>query len=84
MNGRWTRKERLAWLAAVALLAGCSAWQTRQLRLAQLEDKKALYAERLRTAQVIVENEMLAAAYLTSTDPHIRARARAWLDRSPK
>ncbi len=83
MNDRLTSGQ--AWLAAAvaALLVGVSVWQDRQLRTAQLEEEKALYAERLRTAQVVLENEMLAAAALTAPDSRTRERARAYLDRSP-
>jgi hypothetical protein len=69
---------------AIAALVACSVWQQRALRELQLQDKKALYAERLRTAQVIIENELLAGAYLTTLDDHTRERARHHLQRSPQ
>jgi hypothetical protein len=67
----------------VLILVLCSVWQNRQLQAVQSDQKKALYAERLRTAQVILENEMLAAAHLTATDARTRQRARYYLERSP-
>jgi hypothetical protein len=79
-----TKKEWLAVATALTVLVLSSLWLNQKLRAAQLNDKKALYGERLRTAQIILENEMLAAAYLTSTDPKVRARARFYLDRSPQ
>lgn len=83
MSDRSSRREgMLAAFVALALVLA-SHWQSRQLRALQLEEEKALYAERLRTAQVVLENEMLAAAYLTATDDRTRERARAQLDRSP-
>lgn len=84
MTGHLSRREWIAFVAALAMLVACSLWQNRQLRAAQLEEKKALYGERLRTAQVIIENEMLAAAILTSADARTRERARQQLARSPR
>jgi hypothetical protein len=84
MNKHLTRKGWFAFLGALVILVGCALWQNHRLRAVQLDEKKALYAERLRTAQVIVENEMLAAAYLTTTDARTRERARHYLDRSPQ
>ena len=84
MNSRLTRREGWAFMTALALLALLAAWQNQQLRAIQLEEKKALYGERLRTAQIILENEMLAAVYLTSTDARTRERARHHLERSPR
>lgn len=84
MTGHLSRRQWLAFGLALVLLVACSLWQNQRLRALQLEEKKALYAERLRTAQVIIENEMLSAAYLTSADPQTRARARHHLERSPR
>ena len=70
-------------VGVILLLVLTSSWQNQQLQAVQLDEKKALYAERLRTAQVVVENEMLAAAHLTATDARTRQRARSYLDRSP-
>jgi sensor domain CHASE-containing protein len=84
MTGHLNKREWLVFVVALALLVLCSLRQNQQLRAAQLEEKKALYAERLRTAQVILENEMLAAAYLTSSDARTRERARHHLERSPR
>jgi hypothetical protein len=84
MTSRLTRAEWFAFVAALAVLAGCSVWQNQRLRAAQLDEKQALYAQRLRTAQVIIENEMLAAAYLTTTDARTRQRALVHLERSPE
>lgn len=74
----------LGGVLALALLIACSIWQQGQLRALQLQDKQALYAERLRTAQVIIENELLAGAYLTTVDERTRERARHYLQGSPK
>ena len=84
MTKRLTKKEWFIFAAALVILVLCSLWQNQRLRAAQLNEKKALYAERLRTAQVILENEMLAAAYLTATDQRTRERARFYLERSPQ
>jgi hypothetical protein len=84
MRSHLTKREWFAFGAALVGLALCSLWQNQRLRAIQLEEKRALYAERLRTAQVILENEMLAAAYLTSTDRQTRERARHYLERSPQ
>jgi len=83
MKNRLTRREAVVLAVVAALLVLCSVWETRQLRAAQLTEKQALYAERLRTAQVMLENEMLAAAYLTTTDARTREHARFYLERSP-
>jgi hypothetical protein len=83
-DARMSRREWTVFVLALVLLALCSLWLNQRLRALQLEEKKALYGERLRTAQVIVENEMLAAAYLTSTHAATRERARHHLERSPR
>jgi hypothetical protein len=83
MRDRLTRREGWISVGMILILALASVWQSRQLRAVQLEEEKALYAERLRTAQVIVENEMLAAASLTAPDARTRERARVYLDGSP-
>ena len=84
MTGHLSRREWVVFVAALACLVACSVWQNQKLRAVQLEEKKALYGERLRTAQVILENEMLAAASLTSGDPRTRERARQQLASSPR
>ena len=84
MTKHLTKKEWFIFASALVILVLCSLWQNQRLRAAQLNEKKALYAERLRTAQVILENEMLAAAYLTTTDQRTRERARFYLERSPQ
>ena len=84
MKARLTEREWAVFGLALVLLALCGAWQNQQLRALQLEEKQALYGERLRTAQVIIENELLAAAYLTSADARTRERARHHLERSPR
>lgn len=84
MTKHLTKKEWVGVAAAVTALVLCSLWLNQRQRAAQLNDKKALYGERLRTAQVILENEMLAAAYRTTSDPGVRTRARFYLDRSPQ
>lgn len=82
MKSRLTRRQGVAFAVAVAALVLCSVWLNQRLRAFQLQEKQALYAERLRTAQLILENEMLAAAYLTTTDEHTRERARFYFGRS--
>jgi hypothetical protein len=84
MISRLTKKEGAVVVAVLIALVLCSLWQSQRLRDVQLEEKKALYAERLRTAQTIIENEMLAAAYLTTTDQRTRELARASLAKSPQ
>ncbi len=84
MTDRSNSRARIAFGLALAGLVACGLWQNQRLRAAQLEEKKALYGERLRTAQIIVENEMLAAAALTSADPRTRDRARRLLTQSPR
>ncbi|MBL8327637.1 MAG: hypothetical protein JNJ71_02225 [Rubrivivax sp.] len=79
-----SRRGALAFVAALLVLSLIAVWQNQRLRAVQLEEKKAHYAERLRTAQVILENEMLAAAYLTSSDRLTRERARHYLENSPR
>ncbi len=79
-----TRREAIVLFCVAAILVACSVWQNQRLQAAQLMEKQALYAERLRTAQIIIENEMLAAAYLTTLDAHTRERARHYIDRSPR
>jgi hypothetical protein len=83
MNGRSTRRDGWASVGIILILVLVSVWQGRQLRAVQLDAEKGLYAERLRTAQVVLENEMLAAAHLTAPDARTRQRARSYLDRSP-
>ncbi len=84
MTSPLTRTQGFIFALALLALVLCSLWQNQRLRAVQLHDKQALYAERLRTAQIILENEMLAAAYLTSTDERTRERARFHLERSPR
>ena len=84
MSARWNRRGTLAFGLALLLLVACCLWQAKRLQAAQLAQKQVHYAERLRAAQLIVENEMLAAAYLTSSQPRTRERARHHLERSPK
>ncbi len=79
-----TRWEAILLIFVAAILVACSVLQNQRLQAVQLAQKQALYAERLRTAQVILENEMLAAAYLTTLDVYTRERAPHHLDRSPR
>lgn len=79
-----TKREAVVLFCVAAILVACSLWQNQRLQAMQLMEKQALYAERLRTAQVIIENEMLAAAYLTTLDARTRERARHYFDRSPQ
>lgn len=83
MQNRLSKRE--AWLLAVvvALLVGVSVWQSARLRAIQHELKKAHYAERVRTAQLILEDEMLRAAYFTATDARTRRLAQTYLERFP-
>lgn len=83
MNDRSTSRAGWVSVSAILILVLTSIWQNGQLRAVQLDEEKGLYAERLRTTQVVLENEMLAAAHLTSMDARTRERARAYLDRSP-
>ena len=83
MNARSSRREAWMSVALILVLVSVSVWQNQQLRAAQLEEEKALYVERLRTAQVIIENDLLAAASLTAPEARTRALARAFLERSP-
>lgn len=76
--------EALALLIVFAALVVVSARQHTFLRTAQLEEKKVLYAERLRTAQTLLESELLRSAYHTSNDDRTRALARSYLQRSPE
>lgn len=83
-TARLSRGQAVAVWAAVVGLVLCSAWQHRQLQRHQLHERQAMYAERLRTAQLVLENELLASAYLTSLDPRTRERARQQLEGSPR
>lgn len=83
-SARLTRGQTVLFVLALVALVACSVWQTRQLRALQLQDKQALYAERLRTAQVILENELLAGAALTTVDARTRERATHYLQQSPR
>lgn len=84
MTSPLTKAQWYLFAFALMALVLCSLWQNQQLKTLQLHEKQVLYAERLRTAQIILENEMLAAAYLTSTDERTRERARFHLGRSPR
>ena len=79
-----TRREAIVLFCVAAILVACSVWQNQHLQATQLMEKQAVYAERLRTAQIIIENEMLAAAYLTTLDAYTRELARHYIDRSPR
>lgn len=79
-----TRREAIVLFCVAAILVACSVWQNQRLQATQLMEKQALYAERLRTAQIIIENEMLAAAYLTTLDAYTRELVRHYIDRSPR
>ena len=79
-----TRREAIVLFCVAAILVACSVWQNQRLQATQLMEKQALYAERLRTAKIIIENEMLAAAYLTTLDAYTRELARHYIDRSPR
>ncbi len=78
--------KREAWLLAVAVvvLLGVSLWQSAKLKTIQDELKRSHYAERLHTAQLILEGEMLRAAYFTAIDPHTKRLAKTYLEKFPK
>jgi heme exporter protein D len=71
-------------LLVLVVLVFISMSQHERLRVLQKQDKQAHYAERLRAAQVIVENELLAAAALTSMQSSTRERAVVELKKSPR
>jgi hypothetical protein len=83
-SSKLTRREAIVLSCVAAILVSCSLWQNYRLQYAQLLEKQALYAERLRTTQTIIESEMLAAAYLTTLDARTRERARYYFERSPR
>ncbi len=83
MKNTLSKREGLVLLVVLVVVVVVSARQHTQLRAVQLEQKKALYAERLRTAQILVENELLRSAYHTSVDDRTRALAKSYLQRSP-
>ena len=64
----------------IAVLVGLSIQQHQQLRAMQLEHQKVHYAARLRTAQHILEAEMLRSAYFTAPDERTRKLARRYLE----
>ncbi|PON14945.1 hypothetical protein C2W62_26400 [Candidatus Entotheonella serta] len=78
--------KRESWLLAIVMvvLVGVSVWQGVKLRAIQHELKKTYYAERVRTAQLILEGEMLSAAYFTATDAQTKRLARTYLERLVK
>lgn len=78
--------KREGWLLAivVVVLVGVSTWQRTTLRAIQHEMNKAHYAERVRTAQLILESEMLRAAYFTATNAHTKRLAKTYLEKFPK
>ncbi len=84
MQNRLSKRE--SWLLAIVMvvLVGVSVWQGVKLRAIQHELKKTHYAERVRTAQLILEGEMLRAAYFTATDAQTKRLARTYLERLVK
>ena len=83
MRSRLTKLEAVALVVLVALLVTFSIRQQRQLQAMQLEQKKAEYAERIRTTQMILETEMLRSAYLTTADARVKKLARTYLEGQP-
>ncbi len=84
MSTSLSKVEAALLIGLVLALVGISSWQQRQLQRVQLNQKKALYAERIRTAQTILENEMLKAAFFVTTDTHTQKRARSYLEQQPQ
>lgn len=83
----WNTLNKLETLALLIVTVGLAVMSARQhtlLRTVQLDQKKALYAERLRTAQTLLENELLRSAHHTSIHDRTRALARSYLQRSPQ
>ena len=83
MQNHLTRLEALALAVLIALMVVFSMQQHRQRQARQLDQKKAEYAERIRTTQMILENEMLRSAYLTSVDARVKQLARTYLEGQP-
>jgi hypothetical protein len=71
-------------MVMIAVLVGVSIRQHKQLRALQLDQKKAHYAVRLRTAHRILEDEMLRSAYFTAPDERTRKLARHYLEKAPQ
>jgi hypothetical protein len=75
-------KPEVALLLGVIVAFACVGWrQHGRLQAIQVQQKKAHYAMRLRAAQVIIETEMLHAAYLITSDDRTRQLARQYLER---
>ncbi len=84
MWNRLSSREAIVLAVVVAVLVAVSVWQQGRLETLRLEQKQALYGERLRTAQAVLENEMLRAAWQTTTDAYTRERARTYLEQTPR
>ena len=84
MKKNLTRGEGLLLAIVVVVLVGVSVWQNQRLRAIQHEISKAHYAERVRTAQLIVEGEMLRAAYFTAINDRTKHLAKTYLETFPK
>lgn len=84
MHNRLSKREGWLLAFAVLVLVLVSMWQNNQLRDIQHEVKKAHYAERVRTAQLILESELLRAAYFTATDDRTQHLAETYLARFPE
>ena len=81
MRTSLTKREGAILVFVVVLLVAVSVWQRAELRTIQLEQKKMHYVERLRTAQLILENEMLQSAFFMTTKRETKALARDYLER---
>lgn len=84
MPNRLSRREGWLLSLVVAVLVGVSIWQSAKLRDIRHELKKVHYAERVRTAQLILESELLRAAYFTATQEQTRHLAQTYLERFPQ
>ncbi len=84
MQSRLSKREGGLLAAAVVRLVGVSVWQSAKLKAIQHELKQAHYAERVHTAQLILEGEILRAAYFTTIDAHTKRLAETYLEKFPK
>lgn len=76
--------EVILLMVIIAILVGVSVRQHTRLQALQLEQKKAHYAVRLRTAHRILEDEMLRSAYFIAPDERTRKLARHYLEKAPQ
>lgn len=83
MQHHLNKLEALVLIVLVAVLVTISLNQHRLLKTHQLDQKKAEYAKRIRTTQLILETQMLRSAYLTSVDPQVKTLVRTYLEGQP-